>query len=265
MAQSIAAAPHRHLPLALTVIGGWALLALVWTPATTLVERGAQPWPAVFLFVLLGFVPWMAATPLIVALARRFPIERGRLPNLAVHALAGAILIPLIALTGRMLATGLTGMGAADPARMVSAALIVSLYSVPTYVAVAAIAQGIARIERGQRAAAPAHPRRLAIRERGRTELLDTHAIDYVDVAGHYLCVHVGETVHVTRGQLKDLEASLDPREFARIHRSTLVRLDRVKALTERRNGDCDLILADGRQLLLSRTYRDSLQARLGL
>lgn len=118
---------------------------------------------------------------------------------------------------------------------------------------------------RGASAPAPAYQRRLVVREKGRTELIETRDVDYIDVAGHYLCIHVGDAVHVTRGQLAELEEMLDPAEFVRVHRSTMVRLDRVKALDERRNGDCDLVLTDGRRILLSRIYRDSLRARLGL
>jgi len=67
------------------------------------------------------------------------------------------------------------------------------------------------------------------------------------------------------RGQLSDIEERLDPAEFSRIHRSAIVRIDRVKSLLARTNGDGDLLLVDGSRLLLSRTYRDRLAERLGL
>ena len=107
--------------------------------------------------------------------------------------------------------------------------------------------------------------KRLAIREKGRTDVVDVGDVDYIDVAGHYLCVHAGKSVHLIRGSLGDLESQLDPAQFARIHRGAIVRLDRVKSLASRRNGDCDLILAGGGKLLLSRTYGDAVRARLGL
>jgi two-component system LytT family response regulator len=107
--------------------------------------------------------------------------------------------------------------------------------------------------------------RRLAIKEKQRTEVVDTRHIDYIDVAGHYLCIHAGKTVHLKRGQLADIEERLDPAEFARIHRSAIVRIDRVKSLIARSNGDCDVILVDGSKLMLSRTYRDRVAGRLGL
>lgn len=119
---------------------------------------------------------------------------------------------------------------------------------------------------RGAREAKPAeYLRRLAVKEKDRTDVVETASVDYIDVAGHYLCVHVGKAVHLIRGSLSDLEARLDPSHFARVHRSAIVQLDRVKSLAPRRNGDCDLLLKDGGKLLMSRTYADNLRARLGL
>ncbi len=106
---------------------------------------------------------------------------------------------------------------------------------------------------------------RLAIKERGRTEIVAVSDIDYVDVAGHYLCVHAGKSIHLLRGTLNELEPRLDPAHFARIHRSALVRLERIKSLVARRNGDCDVLLSDGTRLLMSRTYLDGVRSRLGI
>lgn len=105
----------------------------------------------------------------------------------------------------------------------------------------------------------------LAIRERGRTDVVDTADVDYIDVAGHYLCVHVGRTVHLIRGGLGELEARLDPAHFMRIHRSAIVRLDRIKTLSARRNGDHDVTLNGGTSLVLSRTYSEAVRTRLGI
>jgi len=107
--------------------------------------------------------------------------------------------------------------------------------------------------------------RRLAIKEKQRTDIVDTRLVDYIDIAGHYLCIHVGKTVHLMRGQLADIGERLDPAEFARIHRSVIVRIDRVKSLIARSNGDCDVMLIDGSRLLMSRTYRERLAGTLGI
>lgn len=116
----------------------------------------------------------------------------------------------------------------------------------------------------GASVAAAEYVRRLAIKDKDRTDVVATSDVDYIDVAGHYLCVHVGKQVHLIRGSLTELEEKLDPAEFARIHRSAIVRLDRVKSLVARRNGDSDLLLADGAKLLMSRNYGEAVRKRLG-
>lgn len=119
--------------------------------------------------------------------------------------------------------------------------------------------------EKGGHRVAARHLTRLAVRERGRIDVLSVEDIDYIDVAGHYLCVHVGRQVHLIRGALSELEARLDPGTFARVHRSAIVRLDRVRSLSARRNGDSALVLADGARILMSRSYSEAVRAKLGI
>jgi two-component system LytT family response regulator len=106
---------------------------------------------------------------------------------------------------------------------------------------------------------------RIAVKDRGRIDLVPVADIDYVDVAGHYVCLHVGRRVHLMRMSLGELEGQLDPARFARIHRSAIIQLDRVQALTARRNGDLDVALRGGASLTISRTYAEDVRARLGL
>ena len=273
---------QRCLPGA-TIVAAWLLLAIAWTPPTVLVGRTSGA-PSdlldihIFFFVVLSFLPWMAATPFLLVVARRYPVSLQQPSSLLVHAAVGLFVIPAATLMGRLLSLQLLGVGSGEPGVLLSATAITSLYSVPTYIAVAAIGQGLYLKSRQARQQLvqvetpstsdempPDYVRRIAVREKGRTELINVKEIDYIDVGGHYLCIHVGQTVHVMRGQLSALELQLDPVEFARVHRSSLVRLDRVRAIEERRNGDCDVILADGSRLLLSRQHRDTLRTRLGL
>jgi two-component system LytT family response regulator len=121
------------------------------------------------------------------------------------------------------------------------------------------------RLRQGELAAPRDYLTRLAIKERQRVDIVDLRNVDYIDVGGHYLCIHIGKTVHLLRGQLADIEERLDPADFVRIHRSAIVRIDRIRSLIGRTNGDCDVILVDGRKLLLSRTYRERLAGRVGL
>lgn len=117
----------------------------------------------------------------------------------------------------------------------------------------------------GQGPAADGYLSRLPIRDGNRTELVPVRDIDYIDIAGHYLCVHAGERVHLLRGALRELEQQLDPACFARAHRSHIVRLDRIRCLKPRRNGDFSLELENGTAMTLSRSYSRDLLQRLDL
>lgn len=106
----------------------------------------------------------------------------------------------------------------------------------------------------------PGHPPRLAIRDGGTTRFVDMAAIDWVDAAGDYMCIHVdGETL-VMRSTMKELESALDPATFVRIHRSTIVNQRRVVSLRPHRNGEYFVGLECGRQLKLSRGYRSAVR-----
>jgi two-component system LytT family response regulator len=113
-------------------------------------------------------------------------------------------------------------------------------------------------IEEMLRADSPAYPDKLTIKDGPEVVLLPTQDIEWVDAAGDYMCVHARGETHVMRSTMKDLEAQLDPATFRRIHRSTLVNLERVVKLSSHINGEYFLTLDCGASLKMSRTYRDS-------
>ncbi len=83
-----------------------------------------------------------------------------------------------------------------------------------------------------------------------------TEEIDWINAGGgHYLELHVGSETHLIRENLSKLESRLDPKTFMRIHRSTIVNLDRIKSFHPLFNGDQIIILKSGQELNLSRTY----------
>ncbi|WP_321476432.1 LytTR family DNA-binding domain-containing protein [uncultured Paludibaculum sp.] len=110
----------------------------------------------------------------------------------------------------------------------------------------------------------PADPTRLAVKSGDRVILLKTEEIDWVEAAGVYVELHVGKKVYLHRMALTDLEAQLDPARFIRIHRSTLVNLDRVRELAPCTHGELYVLLMDGTRLKLSRSYRARFEERLG-
>jgi two-component system LytT family response regulator len=85
-------------------------------------------------------------------------------------------------------------------------------------------------------------------------------AIDWIDAAGDYLCVHAEGATHILRGTMKEKEELLDPAIFQRVHRSTIVNLNRVASLRAHMNGEYFLKLTGGQELKLSRSYRDKLE-----
>ncbi|HZH44302.1 MAG TPA: LytTR family DNA-binding domain-containing protein [Lysobacter sp.] len=104
---------------------------------------------------------------------------------------------------------------------------------------------------------------RLIVRDGGRIVRLDLDSLRWIDAAGDYMCLHTdGETL-VLRATMAELERQLDPRRFARIHRSTIVNIRRVVELRPHTNGESFLRLDCGQELKLSRTYRDKLQLLL--
>jgi two-component system, LytTR family, response regulator len=103
----------------------------------------------------------------------------------------------------------------------------------------------------------PHYPQILPIRDDAGTVRVDVTTIDWIDAAGDYMCVHADGRTYVLRETMKSLEAVLDPRIFQRVHRSTIVNVQRVRRLRPHTNGEYFLTLEDGQEIKLSRSYRD--------
>ena len=103
---------------------------------------------------------------------------------------------------------------------------------------------------------------RLVVKESDRFLLLKTEEIDWIGSTGEYATLHARKTTFLIRMALSELAEKLDKHRFARIHRSTIVNLDRVREIQPRSHGDCEVILHDGTLLRLSRSYRDNLLVR---
>ena len=106
---------------------------------------------------------------------------------------------------------------------------------------------------------------RLAIKNAGQVSFLRTSEIDWIEAADYYACLHIGKRTHMLRRSIADLEHDLDPAIFCRIHRSTIVNLDRVHGLNLNEDGEYEVLLENETRLRLSRSYRKQLQNRLGL
>ncbi|CAN5373437.1 LytTR family DNA-binding domain-containing protein [soil metagenome] len=97
------------------------------------------------------------------------------------------------------------------------------------------------------------------IKDRGQIFRVDVDSIERIDAAGDYMCIYTADNSLILRETMKDLEKRLDPRNFQRVHRSTIVNLSQVKQVKPHTNGECFLVLESGTQVKVSRSYRDVL------
>jgi two-component system LytT family response regulator len=102
--------------------------------------------------------------------------------------------------------------------------------------------------------------RRLAIHKKGRIFFVPVADVDWVEAAGSYVRIHAGSRSHLVRDSIKRLEGVLDGADFVRIHRSTMVRADRIQELRPLFHGEYEVRLSTGAKLKLSRGYRERLK-----
>jgi two-component system LytT family response regulator len=101
---------------------------------------------------------------------------------------------------------------------------------------------------------------RFVVKAGGRVLFLPIEEIDYIEAAGNYVRLHAGADNYLHRETISHLEETLDRARFARIHRSTIVNLNRVKELHPLFRGDFTVVLRDGRELTLAKSYRGRLR-----
>ena len=105
---------------------------------------------------------------------------------------------------------------------------------------------------------------RIPVESRGQIRVVPVAKIDYITASGPYAELHIGERVFAVREKMQTLEEQLDPNVFFRIHRSAIVRLDRIDALLHAAGGDYAVRLKDGTELSVSRSRREELEERVG-
>ncbi|HTS87043.1 MAG TPA: response regulator [Gemmatimonadales bacterium] len=97
---------------------------------------------------------------------------------------------------------------------------------------------------------------RLLVPEGDREHLLPVARISHFEADRNYIHVRADSATYEIRGTLTDIERRLDPREFLRTSRSTIVRLDAIRELIPAAHGDCQVVLHDGTRLVWTRRYR---------
>jgi len=106
-------------------------------------------------------------------------------------------------------------------------------------------------------------PATLIVREMDRIALLDPNTIDWIEAAGDYVCIHIKDETRIVRTTLKAIEAELKGPNFQRIHRSTLVNMDKIIEVIMAPKGEAFVVISDQTRLKVSRSYGAELRARL--
>ena len=104
---------------------------------------------------------------------------------------------------------------------------------------------------------------RILLKSSGEIFFLKAEEIDWIEAEGDYMKFHVNGRTHLMRETMARLEARLDPKHFIRIHRSTIVNIDRLRKLSPSFAGEYAVILHDGTKLKLSRGYHERIAALL--
>ncbi len=110
----------------------------------------------------------------------------------------------------------------------------------------------------------PEYLSRFMIRSSGRVMVVDVDTVEWIEAEGNYVNIYADGKKHLLRGKISMLEEQLNPTRFVRIHRSTIVRTDRIKTMKPLFNGDHTVTMTDGKEFILSRTYREHLLSALG-
>jgi two-component system LytT family response regulator len=114
------------------------------------------------------------------------------------------------------------------------------------------------------RGGASRFPERLAVKKDGRILSLKVADVDWIEAEGNYVRLHLGKTSYLYREKIVTLEEGLDPKAFRRIHRSTIVNVARIREFIPWFRKDYRVILQDGTELTLSRSYKDRVPDLLG-
>ena len=122
------------------------------------------------------------------------------------------------------------------------------------------------RIRMGENQPLPSPPlERIVVKSAGEVCFLKTSEIDWIEAADYYACLHVGGKNHLLRRSMAELEEDLDPNMFCRVHRSSIVNLERVQGLKVAEDGEYEILLGNGTRIRLSRRYRKHLETRVGM
>jgi two-component system LytT family response regulator len=105
---------------------------------------------------------------------------------------------------------------------------------------------------------------RFVIKSSGKVVFLKSAEIDWIEAEGNYLRLHAGKDSYLQRGTMNSVQERLDPRRFVRIHRSTIVNVEKVKELRPWPTGEYVVLMTNGKELTLSRGFKEHLPLLVG-
>lgn len=200
-----------------------------------------------------------SAAPLVVMMVRRFRVA-GSLTwrNAIIQALSSAAIAFGLILVSCVLAP-LSGIGDTRPVEVALPAHLSANWMLLTFT-VAAFAAIAHALPLTRAKAVPMRPPSflnvVSVGTRGRVTLVEMASVDWIETQGNYLALHAGAATHLIRETSVAFEAKLDPTRFVRIHRRTIVAVDRVRELAPVSNGDAVVRMVDGQELKVSRLFR---------
>lgn len=126
------------------------------------------------------------------------------------------------------------------------------------------LARALEQLEARAEGRVAAASKKLALKTSRRMVLIELREIDWVEAADYCVRVHVGTAAHLVRESMQDMAQRLDDPRFVRIHRSSIVNIDRVREVQPLFHGDFVVVLRDGTKLRLTRSRRTALEEQLG-
>ncbi len=261
----------------------WVAFLLALEPgnvARAIDAGGGLAWDEEIVRILGASLLGALSTPLVMGLIRRFPIERRNLwRHLSIQALGCASIALGLIVVSCVLAEWLK-IGDSRPVLValpdeIASNWLLLIFCIGAMSAIAHAVYFFRRDEIGRAFAdAPATPQpgpatattfitAVAVKSRGRQTLIDLGTVDWIETQGNYLALHIGPDVHLIRETAAAFEVKLNPMQFVRIHRRTLIAVDRVCRMSALANGDASIELIDGTNLRASRNFREKARAAI--
>ena len=252
----------RHYPtlvawaLVVFICGAQELSAASW-------GVGPRSWQSILLIQSATWSAWALLAMLVgPPLARRVPLDGPNptarlLAHLAVAALLGIAACGLGAMVTGFYYYGTSSAAMWDMFRDRLHTVLAS------YVLAYGGLVGAVTLRQRLPGRAATYLRRFLAKDDGRVRVVPSTAVDWIEADDDSVRIHAGTTVHSMRDTLTALGRRLDPARFARIHRSTIVNLDRIREIQPWFKGEQVLLLNDGTRLTIGPTYRAELLERL--